>query len=218
MGAKSKIRHLNRREPSADDRVLKQKGPLPINKFTQALTLFETLIAGGSRRNRDYCVLGSRLANMGSDARVQSGPRFGEDIHFATGMSRDRLLSCSRQMEATHNNCLLLTASGRGCRSPRTTTSGRRCGLLSALATQAQCTRYGLGAGCARARNHPQFQRQRCRALLGSIQDSAELWSYVAVGAVWSVRLIQGPLVPIWPLPSQKASLAFLVVRHTVVA
>lgn len=104
MEARFNIRHLNGREPSADDRVLKQKGSLPITKFTQALTLFETLIAGGSRRNRDYCAPGSRLADMGSDPRDQSGPRFGEDIHFATGMSRDRLLSCSRQIDAVCND------------------------------------------------------------------------------------------------------------------
>jgi hypothetical protein len=88
-----KIRHLNGREPSADDRVLKQKGSLPITKSTQALALFETLIAGGSRRNRDYCAPVPRLADMGSDPRRQSGPRFGGDIHFATDMSRDRLRS-----------------------------------------------------------------------------------------------------------------------------
>lgn len=108
MEARPRIHHLERREPSADDRALKQKGSLPINKFTQALTLIETLIAGGSRRNRDYCTPGSRLADMGSDPRGQSGPRFGEDIHFATGMSRDRLLSCSRQIDASRNE--LLTA------------------------------------------------------------------------------------------------------------
>lgn len=49
------IHGLNGREPSADDRVLKQKGPLPITTLRQALPLLETLIAGGSRRNRDYC-------------------------------------------------------------------------------------------------------------------------------------------------------------------
>lgn len=84
LEARPKIRHLNGREPSADDRVLEQKESLSIINFTQALALFETLIAGGSRRNREYCAPGSRLADVGSDPHGQSGPRFGEDIHFAT--------------------------------------------------------------------------------------------------------------------------------------
>lgn len=55
---------------------------------------------------------------------------------------------------------------------------------------------------------------------MGSIRNPAELRypRYVAVGAVSSVRLIQGPLVLIWTLPSQKASLAFLAVHHSRLA
>lgn len=145
LGVRSKIRLLNGREPSADDRVLKQKGSLPITKFTQALALFETLIAGGSRRNRDYSAPGPRLADMGSDPRGQSGPRFGEDIHFATGMSRDRLLSCSRQIDAVSNDRgLVLTAAGLGVPVTAHHNVGPPCGFSSTLASRALRTQYGL--------------------------------------------------------------------------
>lgn len=159
LGARSEIRHLNRREPSADDRVLKQKGPLPISKFTQALALFETLIAGGSRRNRDYCAPGSRLADMSSDPRGQIGPRFGEDIHFATGMSRDRLLSCSRQIDAKTQ--LLLTADCVCSWVPATAQHNIGPPVWTVAHTGHSGALYTVrtGSGCAGGGDRPQFQR-----------------------------------------------------------